>query len=205
MDSGLPNRIDSLLIDLDNLQLGADFTEEMTFTGFHNISHMTMSFRVECSLGFCGPDCKTTPLNNLRVATCQADGTLTCTDNRLDPSPLVACNDCLYNLDITTGCSTCVQINYDPITNCTACLPGYNIDQSCSTCISTNFNRDTNCFTCVNNRDLGSSCSTCLPGYDSNRNCTVCLSGQNISTRCTTCLSGLTGSNCEPGECYTIV
>ncbi len=114
----LPNIIDTLLIDLDNLQLGADFTEEMTFTGFHNISHMTMSFRVECSPGFCGPGCITTPLNNPQVATCQADGTLTCTDNRFDPSPLVACSDYLYNLDITTNCSTCVQTNYDLATNC---------------------------------------------------------------------------------------
>ena len=52
--SGLPNIIDSLLINLDNLQLGADFTEEMTFTGYHSISHMTMSFRVACQTGFCG-------------------------------------------------------------------------------------------------------------------------------------------------------
>ncbi len=176
----------------------------MTFTGYHNISHMTMSFRVECSPGFCGPDC-TTNVTDPLVATCQADGSITCTDNRLDSSPLVACNDCLYNLDITTGCSTCVQTNYDPATNCIACHPGYYIDQSCLTCINTNFNRDTNCSECIGNRDLGSSCSICLPGYDSNRDCAVCLSGRNISTRCTTCLPGFTGSNCEPGECYTIL
>ncbi len=270
----------------DTLQLGADFTEEMTFTGYHNISHMTMSFRVECSPGFCGPDCTTTPQNNPRVATCQADGTLTCTDNRLDPSPLVVCSNCLYNLDITTGCSICVQTNYDPATNCvtcldtnfnssngctsclvefydlqtnctqclpnrdpstycTRCLPGWDIisdctsclpnrdlvtncslclqpdrftDTDCSvcalpggdpatlcqTCLATNFNPNTDCSECIGNRDIGSSCSTCLLGYDSNRDCTVCLSGRNISTRCTTCLSGFTGSNCEPGECYTI-
>ncbi|XP_064403395.1 uncharacterized protein LOC135348930 [Halichondria panicea] len=45
MDSGLPNIIDSLLIDLDNLQLGANFTEEMTFTGYHNISHINHEFQ----------------------------------------------------------------------------------------------------------------------------------------------------------------
>ncbi|XP_064403235.1 multiple epidermal growth factor-like domains protein 10 isoform X2 [Halichondria panicea] len=217
IDSGLPNIIDSLLIDLDNLQLGADFTEEMTFTGFHNISHMTMSFRVECSPGFCGPDCST-PQNNLRVATCQADGTATCTDNRLDPSPLVACNDCLYNLDITTGCSTCVQTNYDPATNCTACLPGYDIDKSCSTCINTNYDPDTNCSTCIIGTrydpltncascvdvnfnpsdgctscllefyDLQTNCTQCLPNRDPSTNCIQCLPGWDITSDCTSCL-----------------
>ncbi len=175
----------------------------MTFTGFHNVSHMTMSFRVECSPGFCGSDCTTTPQNNPRVATCQVDGTLTCTDNRFDPSPLVACNDCLYNLDITTDCSICVQTNYDPTTNCTACRPGYDVGQSSAAlcqCLTINFDPNTNCSECIGNRDLGSSCSTCLPGYDSSSDCTVCLSGRNISTRCTTCLFGFTGNNCEPGE-----
>ncbi len=166
----LPNVIDSLLIDLDNLQLGADFTEETTFTGFHNISHMTMSFRVDCSPGFCGADCTTTLQNNPRVVTCQSDGILTCTDNRFDPSPLVACNGCLYNLDITTICQTCLE----------------NVNPTCTECVA--------------NYDLNTKCSSCLPGYDSISDCAVCLSGRNISTRCTTCLSGFSGSNCEPGE-----
>ncbi|XP_064403204.1 protein psiR-like isoform X3 [Halichondria panicea] len=218
IESRLPNIIDSLLIDLDNLQLGADFTEEMTFTGFHNVSHMTISFRVECSPGFCGPDCTTTPQNNPRVATCQADGTLTCTDNRLDPSPLVACSDCLYNLDITTDCSTCVQTNYDPAINCTACLPGYDIDKSCSTCINTNYDPDitcstciigtrydplTNCASCVDVNfnpsdgctscllefyDLQTNCTQCLPNRDPSTNCTQCLPNRDPSTNCTQCL-----------------
>ena len=151
MDSGLPNITDSLLIDLDTLQLGADFTEEMTFTGYHNISHMTMSFRVECSPGFCGPDCTTTPLNNPRVATCQTDGSLTCTNNRLDHSPLVACKDCLYNLDNTTNCSTCLDDNYDPTTNCTSCLLEF-------------YDLQTNCTQCLPNRNLSTNCTTCLSG-----------------------------------------
>ncbi|XP_064403231.1 uncharacterized protein LOC135348807 [Halichondria panicea] len=229
VDSRLPNIIDSLLIDLDNLQLGADFTEEMTFTGFHNISHMTMSFRVECSPGFCGSDCITTPLNNPRVVTCQANGTLTCTDNQLDPSPLVACNDCLYNLDITTGCSTCVQTNYDPATNCIACLSGYDIDQSCSTCINTNYDPDINCSTCIigTRYDPLTNCASCvdinfnpfdgctsclLEFYDLQANCTQCLPSTNCiqclpnrdpSTNCTQCLPNRDPSTnciqCLPG------
>ncbi|XP_064403193.1 scavenger receptor class F member 1-like isoform X2 [Halichondria panicea] len=214
VDSGLPNIIDSLLINLDNLQLGADFTEEMTFTGFHNISHMTMSFRVECSPGFCGPDCTTTPQTNPLVATCQADGSLTCTNNRLDPSPLVACNDCLYNLDITTGCSTCVQTSYDPSTNCTQCLPGWDITSDCTSCLP---NRDpdpvTNCSLCLQpDRFTDTDCSVCaLPGgdpatlcqtclatnFDPNTNCSECIGNLDLSSSCSTCLPGYDSSlNC---------
>ena len=185
MDSRLPNIIDSLLIDLDTLQLGADFTEEMTFTGFHNISHMTMSFRVECSPGFCGSDCTTTPQNNPRVATCQ------CTDHRFDPSPLVVCTQCLPGWDITSDCTSCLP-NRDPVTNCSLCLqpdrftdtdcsvcalPGGDPATLCQTCLATNFDPNTNCSECIGNLDLSSSCSTCLPGYDSSLNCALCLSG----------------------------
>ncbi len=220
--SGAPNIqhvIDSLLIDLDNLQLGADFTEEMTYTGYHNISHMTMSFRVECSPGFCGPDCTTTPQNNPRVATCQADGTLTCTDNRFDPSPPVACHDCLYNYDPVSNCTVCLpgfcgpdcittSQNNPRVTECQAngpltCDDNFDPNTSCTECVD-NYNLTTNCTSCLFGRNISTRCTTCLPGYDSSRDCTVCLSGRNISTRCTTCLSGFTGSNCEPGECYTI-
>ncbi len=105
MDSGLPNIIDSLLINLDNLQLGADFTEEMTFTGFHDVSHMTMSFRVECSPGFCGSNCTTTLQNNIGVDECQADGTILCVH---EWNPLQNCSECLNGRNLTTNCTTCL-------------------------------------------------------------------------------------------------
>ncbi len=198
----------------------------MTFTGFHNISHMTMSFRVECSPGFCGPDCTTTLQNNPRVVTCQSDGTLTFNDN-IDP--ITKCTSCLPNRDHSTNCTQCVPgwditldctsclPNRDPVTNCSLCLqpdrftdtdcsvcalPGGDPATLCQTCLD-NFNPT--CTECVANYDLNTKCSSCLPGYDSISDCAVCLSGRNISTRCTTCLSGFTGSNCEPGECYTIL
>ena len=185
----LPNIIDSLLIDLDNLQLGADLTEEMTFTGFHNISYMTMTFRVECSPGFCGPDCMTTPQNNPQVATCQTDGTLTCTDNRLDPSPFVACNDCLYNLDITTGCSTCLDANYDLATNCTQCLPNRDPSTNCSQCLP-GWDITSNCTCCLPNKDPVTNCSLCLqPDRFTDTDCSVCaLPGGDPATLCQTCL-----------------
>ncbi|XP_064403470.1 uncharacterized protein LOC135348970 isoform X2 [Halichondria panicea] len=201
LDSGLPNIIDSLLIDLDNLQLGADFTEEMTFTGYHNISHMTMSFRVECSPGFCGPDCSTTPQNNPQVATCRTDGTLRCTDNRLDP--VSNCTACLLGYNINQNCSTCISVNYNPDTNC-SCSMGTRYDRlnNCESCVDTNFNPSdgcsacllefynpqTNCTQCLPNRDLSTNCTQCLPGWDITSDCTSCLPNRDPVTNCSLCL-----------------
>ena len=42
---------------------------------------------------------------------------------KYDPS--ANCNKCLYNLNFSTDCSTCLEPNFDPDTNCTDCLPGY--------------------------------------------------------------------------------
>ena len=120
MHSGLPNIIDSLLINLDNLQLGADFTEEMTFTGYHNISRMTMSFRIECAPGYCGPDC-TAASNNPHVLQCRTNGEVVCSGNR---SPNTGCSGCLHNYDLSTNCTQCLS-NHDPSTDCSTCLFGY--------------------------------------------------------------------------------
>ena len=47
-------------IDLE-LELGANFTERTTYTGIYNISGLgfDMSFRVQCSENYYGPDCTT--------------------------------------------------------------------------------------------------------------------------------------------------
>ena len=175
VDSGLPNIIDSLLINLDNLQLGADFTEEMTFTGYHNISHMTMSFRVTCQNGSCGRDCAATRISNPRILSCNStDGDIVC-NKRYDPS--ANCNGCLHNLNFSTDCSTCLEPIFDPDTNCSICL-------------STNYDPVTKC--------------TCLFGFDINRDCSVCLPGRDISTSCTACLTGYEGENCTPGELFIL-
>ena len=170
MDSGLLNIIDSLLINLDNLQLGADFTKEMTFTGYHNISQVTMSFRVACGYDSCGSDCTALSKNNPRIQSCFNNGDIVCTNSRYDPS--ANCNGCFHNLNISTDCSTCLEPNFDPDTNCTQCLP---------------------------NRDPSTNCSTCLFGWNINRDCSVCLSGRNISSNCTSCLTGYVGENCVLG------
>ena len=206
------------MVNLDNVQLGGDFTEEMMFTGFHNISTMTMSFRVQCSPGFCGPGCMTTPTNNQLVAQCQPNGSITCINKRRDPLTFVPCGDCLHNLDIVTNCSTCLEANYDPDTNCQTCLLDFDITTNCSlctnrkydpvticeSCINFNFNSldgciscvmefynpQTNCTQCLPNRDLGTNCTQCLPNRDPATNCTQCVSNYDINTLCTQCLSG---------------
>ncbi len=202
VDSGLPNIIDSLLVNLDSLQLGGDFTEEMMFTGFHNIATMTMSFRVECSPGFCGPYCTTTPTNNPLVAECQADGSVTCVDNRRDPLHHVPCSDCLYNLNSATNCTTCLSdssafltsicntcLNSN-FTNCPLCIKGYDLLTNCTECLP---NRDpsTDCTQCLPGWDIDSDCTQCLlPNRDPLTNCTECLPNRDPSTDCTQCLPG---------------
>ena len=133
----------------------------MTFTGYHNISHMTMSFKVICQNGFCGRDCTETRTSNVRILLCNStDGDIVCTNSKYNP--LVDCNECLHNLDILTDCSTCLEPSLDPDTNCTACLPGYDRNTNCSTCLHNNYDSSTNC-------------TTCLPSYDPVTNCTTCL------------------------------
>ena len=152
------------------------------FTGYHNISHMTMSFRVACKTGFCGRDCTTTPDNNPRIQSCLPNGDIVCTDRRFDPA--VSCRDCLYNLDISTNCSTCLEPGFDPNTNCTA-----RFSTKCA-----------NCTQCLPNCDSSIDCSSCLLDFDIKKECSVCLPGQNISTNYSTCLSG---ENCRPCEFNT--
>ena len=215
VETGLPNIIDSLLVDLDDLQLGADFTEERTYSGYHNISHMTMSFRVECDTGFCGDDCTVTTTNNPRIQSCQPNGDIVCIDGRYDPSK--DCNSCLHNLDFTRDCSTCLQPNFDPDSNCTTCLPGYDTGLNCSQCLP-NRELSSNCTMCWQGWDIESDCLSCLlPRRDSQTNCTVCIQPERYSdadcnvcvlpggdpeTQCQTCLDnrGDPDANCTIGE-----
>ena len=203
VDSERSNIIDSLLVNLDNLRLGGDFTEEMMFTGFHNISTMTMSFRVECSPGFCGPDCLTTPINNPLVAQCQTDGSATCVDSKRNSSANILCSNCLYNLNISTNCSTCLEDNYDPVTNCQSCLPNYDSTTDCSLCTDRRYDPNTDCTSCLNTGynpfdscmsclrefyDPQTNCTKCLPNRDPSFNCTQCLPGWNINSNCMNCM-----------------
>ena len=201
VDSGLPNIIDSLLINLDNLQLGADFSEEMTFTGYHNISHMTMSFRVACQNGFCGSDCNIRRMSSARIHSCFTNGSIVCKESVYDP--IQGCLSCLHNLNFSTDCSTCLIANFDPDTNCLTCLnTNYDPSTNCTTCLDSRFDPDnnctsclleghdplTNCTQCLPNRDLSTNCTQCSPGWDISSDCMTCLTNRDPSTNCTQCL-----------------
>ena len=214
VETKLPNIIDSFLINLDTLQLGADFTEEMTYTGYHNISQMRMSFKVECALNYCGPDCTVSSLTNPSISNCESNGEVICINDKLDPSLL--CGGCIDNkLDFSTDCLTCMDTAYDPAINCSTCLnPEYDIGTGCSTCVNPNFNVSTDCTTCLKdgyspttncslcltNRDLSTNCTSCLSGWDLNSDCMNCsLPRRDPDNNCITCLPGYTGEDCMAG------
>ena len=91
-------------IDLE-LEPGAAFTERTTYTGIYNISGLgfDMSFRVQCSENYYGPNCAKfcIPLKNV------------------------------YNCSREEGIF-CLQERQNPVTNCTTCLPQFT-GENCNT------------------------------------------------------------------------
>ena len=147
-------------IDLE-LELGAAFTERTTYTGIYNISGLgfDMSFRVQCSENYYGPNCTTfcEPLKDV------------------------------YNCN-SEGRPTCILANRDPTTNCTTCLPGWGPKEDCDTCLPF-YDAKSNCAQCLTGWNISTECTMCLSGYDPLSNCTECLPGsqcQPTSTATTT-------------------
>jgi hypothetical protein len=112
-------------IDLE-LELGAAFTERTTYTGIYNISGLgfDMSFRVQCSRNYYGPNCTTfcAPMEGLY--TCDSRGNIICVQSGRDP--VTNCTTCLSRLpekDPETNCTTCLSSFHDLSTNCTECFP----------------------------------------------------------------------------------
>ena len=96
-DSGLVENeaiINRFPIDLE-LELRADFTERTTYTGNYNISDMEfdMSFRVQCSENYYGPNCTTfcEPLNDAYI--CSREGSIVCLQEHRNPT--INCTTCL--------------------------------------------------------------------------------------------------------------
>ena len=129
-------------IDLE-LELGADFTERTTYTGIYNISGLgfDMSFRVQCSENYYGPNCNTFCEPMEGVYTCDSEGILICLQGNQS-----FCTQCLSSWNPSPSCATCL----DPSTNCT-------------TCHNRNLDPSTNCTECV--RYGASNCITCLPDF----------------------------------------
>ena len=190
IETALPNIIDSFLINLDTLQLGADFIKENTYTGYHNISQMRMSFKLECGPNYSGPDCTVFSMDGV-----ETNANITCVD---DPSS--NCTVCLQDSNSSANCSTCLNPAYDPATNCSTCVyPNFNVSTDCTTCLKDGYSPTTNCSLCSTNRDLSTNCTVCLLGWDIDTNCTQCLHNRNLSMNCITCQTGYTGEDCLAG------
>ena len=146
-----------------------------------------MSFRVQCSENYYGPDCTTFCEPVEGVNTCDGDGRVVCIDERRDPAS--NCEMCLPGVDVRTSCTTCLLPGYDVQsscrqclpgrdmrTNCTTCLAGYDLSTDCTKCLLPGFDPSTSCSQCLTGRDITTNCMMCLlPGYDPSTNCTECL------------------------------
>ena len=121
-------------IDLE-LELGASFTERTTYTGIYNIPGLgfDMSFRVQCSENYYGPNCTTFCESVEGVYTCDNEGRVVCVYVNRDPT--TSCAACLPGRDQLTNCTKCLP-GYDPSTNCFDCLPGRDALTKCTTCNS---------------------------------------------------------------------
>ena len=122
-------------IDLE-LKLGADFTERTTYTGIYNIAGLgfDMSFRVQCSENYYGPNCTTfcEPMEGLY--TCNSEGRIVCLHDGQRRNSSTNCTTCLYNLDLdpSINCHECLIRGQDPATNCATCLPQFT-GEKCNT------------------------------------------------------------------------
>jgi hypothetical protein len=187
-------------VDLE-LQLGAAFTERTTYTGIYNISGLgfDMSFRVQCSRNYYGPNCTTFCEEVEGVYTCDSEGRGVCLLH-IGRDSATNCTTCRPEWDPETNCTTCLSSLYDIQANCIQCIAGRDIDTKCTTCLR-GYDPSTNCTECLAGRDINTACEKCLlPGYDPSTNCNRCLTGRDMSTNCTTCLPGYDPStNCT--EC----
>ena len=125
-----------------------------------------MSFRVQCSENYYGPDCTTFCEPMEGVYTCDSEGRPICLQGNqrfciqclssLRPSP-----SCAACLNPSTNCTTCQSRNLDPSTSCTTCIAGHILDPQ------------TNCTECVLGYDPASNCTTRLSNMGSN--CSVAM------------------------------
>ena len=81
-------------IDLE-LELGANFTERTTYTGIYNISGLgfDISFRVQCSENYYGPNCATFCIPLKDVYNCSREEGILCLEERRNPA--INCSTCL--------------------------------------------------------------------------------------------------------------
>ena len=168
--------INDFPIDIE-LTLGADFSKRTTYTGICNISgvEFDMSFRVQCSENYYGPNCTVAHFVHL-----WRECMLVAVKGELSASTVV-------KIIMSTSCTTCVP-HYDPSTNCTQCLTGRDASTNCTTCLP-GYDPSTDCTQCLTGRDMSTTCNTCLLGYGPSTDCIQCLTGRDASTYCSQCLT----------------
>ncbi len=133
--------VDRFLIDLE-LDIGV--TERNIYQGNSNISQFDLSFRVQCSENYYGPQCNCSEVEG--QFTCDNEGNIVCNNEHRDPQ--TNCTSCLLGRDPGTNCERCLS-GRDLAMNCEACLPGRN--------------SDTECVDCLPGLDPSTNCSTQLP------------------------------------------
>ena len=126
--------VDRFVINLDQLQLGADLTEQKIYTGIYNISQLAMSFQVNVSENYYGLNCTTFCEAKVGVYNCDSNGNIVCVENNRDSSTMcINCTENHYGSDCTTSCEAvegvyncdgngkivCVEENRNPHKNCT--------------------------------------------------------------------------------------
>ena len=101
--------VDIFLIDT-NLTSGIDFSVPTTYIGMNGFGRIELSFRLNCTENYYGPDCATFCMernDDQGHYTCDSDGSIVC------------------------------QLGYqDPVTNCTMCIPA----EGCSKCLALQYN-----------------------------------------------------------------
>ena len=177
-------------IDLE-LELGVGFTERTTYTGIYNISGLgfDMSFRVQCSENYYGPNCTTFCEPVEGVYTCDSEGRVVCIQDNRDPT--TSCNECLPGWDLSTGCTECLP-GYNSSTSCTECLPGRDQLTNCTMCLQDNQDPATSCIQCSENY-YGPNCTTFCEPVEGVYTCdsdgsVVCIQdNQDPATKCSKC------------------
>ena len=130
--------INHFAINLE-LEPGPTFTDRVNYTGIYNISDVEfdISFRVQCTENYFGPNCTKKCVSEPGEYTCDSEGEIVCIADNRDPAtncssclsgynPLLNCLVCLQGRDLVTNCAGCLP-GYDPSTGCLRCLPGYEL------------------------------------------------------------------------------
>ena len=98
--AGLGARVvDRFPIDLE-LSISSGPTARTTYSGIHNVSQFDLSFRIDCSENYHGPQCDAFCMEVPGQFTCDSDGHIVCTNSNL------------------TSVSNCTQSGRDPQNNC---------------------------------------------------------------------------------------